>query len=65
MAGCEGVWEGEFWEGMRYPIVLAEWEFHGERFQAWNHQERLWIVQEKQPVNDSIGPKWSVVAVLG
>jgi hypothetical protein len=50
---------------MNYPIVLADWNFHGEHFQAWNHQERLWIVQEKLPLNDSTGPEWSVVAVLG
>ena len=47
-----------------YPIVLADWELHGEHYQAWNQKERLWIVREKFPVNDAMGPEWEIVITI-
>jgi len=47
-----------------YPMVLADWNLHGEHYQAWNQNERLWIVREKLPFNDAMGPEFEVVWAL-
>jgi hypothetical protein len=49
---------------MEYPQVLTDWEFHGEHFQAWNQNERLWIVREKLPVNDFMGSEWELLHLV-
>ncbi len=28
--------------------VLAAWEFHGERFEVWNQQERMWVAHYRR-----------------
>ncbi len=41
--------------------MLADWTFNGEHYQAWNQKERMWIVHEKTPVNDAMGPEWELI----
>ena len=33
---------------VQHPIVLADWTFHGERYQCWNNNERMWIVHQRK-----------------
>ena len=46
------------------PVILAEWEFHGEHFQIWDQKGRMWVMHEKTPVNDAIGPEWEALYIL-
>lgn len=35
-------------EKLSVPLVLANFEFHGERFQVWDNEGRLWLVHERR-----------------
>jgi hypothetical protein len=48
---------------IEYPIVLAEFEFHGEQFQVWNNYERLWLVHKRLWVNPDELPEWEVMYI--
>jgi hypothetical protein len=43
---------------IEYPIVLAEFEFHGEKYQIWNDRERLVLVHQTQWIDTNT---WEVL----
>lgn len=45
------------------PFVLADFVFHGERYQIWNQNERLWLVHQNNEPGAEM-PVWELATLL-